>query len=118
MKDLAANSRQFSTALLQKQMKASSQVLILMTQTLNFVQTAGRTLWFRAALPLYPLNRSFFFTKHTENVHSLCFLFPYVLAFQLLQRTTDFFETWEWMLCHCRLSCRNYDSYQSVVRKW
>jgi len=41
MEDLAANSRQFSTALLQKQMKASSQVLILMTQTLNFVQLQG-----------------------------------------------------------------------------
>ena len=56
MEDLAANSRQFSTALLQKEMKATSQVLILMTQTLNFVQTAGRTVWFRTALPLYPLS--------------------------------------------------------------
>jgi len=75
MEDLAANSRQFSTALLQKQMKATSQVLILMTQTLNFVQTAGRTVWFRAALPLYPLSRSFFFRKHWECAFVVLFVF-------------------------------------------
>jgi len=80
MKDLVANSRQFSTALLQKQMKATSQVLILMTHTLNFVQTAGRTVRFRAAVPLYPISRSFFFRKHTESVYSLCFLCSCVLA--------------------------------------
>jgi len=72
-------------------MKATSQVLILMTQTLNSVQTSGRAVWFSAAPPLYPLSRSFFFRKHTGSVHSLCFLYSCVLAFQLLKQTTDFF---------------------------
>lgn len=90
MEDLAANSRQFSTALLQKQMKATSQVPILMTQTLNFVQTAWRTVWFRSAIPLYALKSKFLFPGNSASVHSLCFLCSCVLAFQLLQQTTDF----------------------------